>query len=137
MCTDVQRFDSDGTWVKPDGALRLTVSLKGGTGDNALLGLRAFPDIVTYGGGGGGGAAVAGAGGTGGGNAIAPAGGGGSAAAVSMNMGTVARAPEWNVTPGEESQLVEFSFAADEVPDRMDIKIGRGGWAEIVTDLNG
>lgn len=115
---DIQRFDSDGTWVKPPGAVRLAMSLKGGTsGGSADRG----PVAWRF---------------TGGGGGISPniAGAGG---VVAVDMGTVARAPEWNVTPGEDGQLVECSFAADEVPDRMDIKIGRGGYAVITTHVEG
>lgn len=131
---DVQYFDSDGTWVKPPGAVRLAVSLKGGDGDNSV---GAVPRALTFFGAGGG----ATFGGQGGSASAGPpssgagGGAGGQSAGVSMDLGTVTRAPEWNVTPGVEGQLVEFSFAADEVPDRMAVKIGQGGWARVVTDL--
>lgn len=121
MSTDVQHFDSDGTWVKLPGAVRAKITLKGGTGGSTLPG---------------------GGGGNGGDASVIPgigllAGGGGGGAGVGYLYRDGSLEPsEWIAASGGDGATAADSFPADALPDRMDIKVGQGGWAEIVTDLN-
>lgn len=107
---DVQRFDSDGTWIKPPGAVRVDVELKGGNGGTSC----AYLDV---GHGHGGGA--------------------GEDAPVPGHT----RAP-WLDKPGAEGETVRRSFAAADLPDRVDIEVGKGGrpggrdgYVLVITDL--
>jgi hypothetical protein len=105
---DVQRFDRSGTWVKPPGAVRVEITLKGGDGESGGPGLR---------GGDGGGVSIAGA--------VGAAGGGGGAGTLT---------PAGAGTPGGKGETVTKSFAADELPDEVQVAIGqRGGYAVILS----
>jgi hypothetical protein len=107
---DIQRFDRDGTWVKPPGAVRVEVTLKGGDGGTGGPGLR---------GGAGGGVTIAGS--------LGAAGGGGGAGTLT---------PAGAGTPGGKGETVTRSFAADDLPGLLEITVGRrGGFASVITHL--
>ena len=112
---DVQHFTEDGTWVKPPGAVRVDVTIKGGDGESGGPGLR---------GGAGGTVTLAGS--------LGAAGGGGGAGGCSFGTLTV------RPGPGGTGETVTKSFAADDLPDRMPVTVGQpGGFASVVTHLNG
>lgn len=98
---DIQYFDGDGTWVKPSGAKRVTVVLKGG-------------DSTMSGTGNGGGAFFE----------YYPRGGGGGSG--------IAAAPAHGTDDGE---LVVQSSSAGAWPGRVDVRVGEGGFALVVTHL--
>ena len=98
---DIQYFSEDGTWVKPPGADRVTVVLKGG-------------DSTLAGSGNGGGAFFE----------FRPAGGGGGAG--------IAAAPAHGSGDGE---LAAHSLRAGGLPPEVDVRVGEGGFALIVTHL--
>jgi hypothetical protein len=88
MTTDVQRFEKDSTWIKPRGAVRVDVALKGGDG-----------------------------------------------APVAPRDGTVSMSVE-NIVGANGAELATRSFAADDLPDEMPVKVGQpGGYAVFTTHL--
>ena len=111
--TDVQHFTEDGTWVKPPGAVRVEVTLKGGDGESGSPGLR---------GGAGGTVSTAGI--------LGAAGGGGGAGGASFGTLTV------RPGPGGKGETVSKSFAAGDLPDSVPVEVGRaGGFAHFITHL--
>jgi hypothetical protein len=112
----VQRFEQSGTWVKPPGAVRVDITLKGGDG----------------------GASTPGGGGGKGGDstfilaASLVAGGGGGAGAATSGPPV----SYWQASRGGEGATVTASFAASELPPEMAVTVGRGGFASIVTHVD-
>lgn len=114
---DVQYFEEDGIWVKPAGAERVEITLKGGDASPAPAVLHAYAGYGSGGRGGTGSAAVAAGG-------YVPVRGLGKS------------------VPATEGETVTQSFAADDLPDLMSVEIGKGGrpggrdgYARIVTHL--
>jgi hypothetical protein len=112
---DVQYFAEDGTWVKPPGAGRVDVVLQGGAGARATAG----------GAGEGGGATFID-------HECIPAAG--------ATARTTARSPQ----DGSRGILGVMSFDAADLPDAVEVTVGKGGrpggrdgYALIVTHLNG
>lgn len=106
--SDIQRFDRDGVWRKPPGAVRVDVTLKGGdAGGEATL-----HTYIGHIGGGRGGSS-----------------GGGYLAASSYvaASGSTAVGGLGKSVPATEAEIVTQSFAADDLPDEVAVEIGRGG----------
>jgi hypothetical protein len=123
---DIQRFDQDGTWRKPPGAVRVDVTLKGGDGGDALRAIGAEA-LTIYAAGGGAGEVADSSGGAGSaasGASMAGAAGGGSLAAGAGDPATMASGQGGSGGPGE---LITLSYAASHLPAEVDITIGRGG----------
>ena len=114
---DVQHFDKDGTWVKPSGAVRVEVTLKGGDGHPGGPGL------------------CGGAGGTmtsASYHHLAGAGGGGAGGASEITIGDITYIAEPG--PGAPGETVKRSFDAADLPDQLSIEIGQlAGYAHVIT----
>lgn len=145
---DIQRFDSDGIWRKPPGAVRIEVSVKGGTGSPAESYVGgghggAGGGNFAGGGGGGGGAGPVGGGRGGDGGSFghpgqpgqAGAGPGSGAGGAGGNASGYFRA-SWRSMPPAEGEDAHAVWVAGEIPDEMAVQIGQpGGWAVIITHL--
>lgn len=117
---DVQLFEKNGTWRKPPGAVRVEVTLKGGTGRPGYpfgAGGRGGNPTITWGGGAEGG---------GGGHPVMARGGDGGSGVISAERGVP--------IPGEEGETVTQSLAAADFPDEVEVTVGQvGGYAQIIT----
>lgn len=123
---DIQYFDSDGTWVKPDRAVRVDIILKGGDSGYATGGNGAISPDANIGGGGGsssgmvtvtpGGAVMTGAGG-----------GGGRGGATVADVGPNLSAYGWIGTSDSGGELKAVFYPARDLPDVMPVEVGRGG----------
>jgi hypothetical protein len=126
---DIQRFDRDGIWRKPPGAVSVDIYLKGGDGGPGLRVIPARALTLTQPGGGGsggrpGGTVISGSGGT---CMTGAGGGGGTGGAVVAEVGTQAAERGWAGSSGAEGELVTLSYAADVLPDEVPIQVGKGG----------
>lgn len=152
---DVQRFDSDGTWRKPEGAVRVELALKGGdAGHPTPAEVVASSGHTVSAGAGGGGSVFAGCGGGGavgpviaqggagvysgrggegagstapGGNSSAAGGGGGQIGVVAGGQS------RWQYMPPAEGELVRAVWTGADIPGEMRVQVGRGGYAVITT----
>jgi hypothetical protein len=122
---DIQRFDRDGIWRKPAGAVRVDVTLKGGDSGGEAT---AHAYVGHRGGG---------RGGSSGGGYLA------ASSSVSVSGYTDVRGLGKTV-PATEAETVTESFAADDLPDEVHIEVGKGGrpggrdgYALIITHLTG
>ena len=113
-----QHFTEDGTWRKPPGAVRLEVTLKGGDGEPAVQ----LSEGVGMGGRGGDPTFAEGF--------RAAAGGGGGGGASSHPV-------PGQLSKGGPGGVAVRTLDAGDVPDEVPVFVGRGGYAEIVTYLEG
>ena len=118
--TDEQHFAKDGVWVKPAGAVRAEVTLKGADGSPAtgeMPGRGGYSTSLVIADGG------------------LMAGGGGGAGVSSSSSPPVTRLEP---ASGGSGALVTAEFPAGDLPDRLYVKVGQpGGYAAIITQLAG